>query len=97
MSSKKLLSDEELAAIAQFHDSPLFNEREKLVMRYAEEMCQTAVNVPDALFDQHEPELEYHAVPLSESRRRCRPHFGGPTGPRERARRIRQVPQDAGL
>lgn len=52
VSSKKLLSDEELAAIAQFHDSRLFNACEKLVMRYAEEMCQTSVNVPDALFDQ---------------------------------------------
>lgn len=52
VSSKTLLTDEELADIARFEDSPLFNEREKWVMRYAEAMSQTSVTVPDALFAQ---------------------------------------------
>ena len=52
VSSKTLLTDEELADIAQFENSPLFNEREKWVMRYAEAMSQTSVTVPDALFAQ---------------------------------------------
>ena len=44
------ITDEELAAVSGFRDSPLFGEREKLALEYAEEMSRTPVRVGDALF-----------------------------------------------
>jgi len=51
----------------------------------------------DALPEQHEPQLEYQPVSLPQSRRGCGTHPGGIADPRQRARRLRQVPEDPGL
>lgn len=49
---KQGLSEEQLAGIADFENRGCFDAREKAVMRYAEEMCRTPVEVPDELFAQ---------------------------------------------
>ncbi len=41
---------EKLRALATWRDSPLFDERECLVLEYAEGMTRTPVDVPDELF-----------------------------------------------
>jgi len=46
------LTDDKLAALARFEDSPALDELEKLVLRYTVAMTRTPVEVPDALFDQ---------------------------------------------
>ena len=43
-------TEEKLAALADFETSPLFDEREKTVLRYALAMTETPVEVPDELF-----------------------------------------------
>jgi alkylhydroperoxidase family enzyme len=45
------LTDEEIAAVPQFEASPLFNEREKAALAYAEGMTETPVRIPDELFE----------------------------------------------
>jgi AhpD family alkylhydroperoxidase len=46
------LSDEELLALPNYRNSPLFSERDKLVLEYAVGMSRTPVEVPDGLFAQ---------------------------------------------
>jgi AhpD family alkylhydroperoxidase len=43
------VTDEELLALAQYETSPLFSEVDKLVLKYAEGMSSTPVNVPPDL------------------------------------------------
>lgn len=51
VSSREGISDEELASIADFETSPLYDETDRLVLRYATQMTQTPVEVPDELFE----------------------------------------------
>ena len=44
--------DERLAAVAQWRDSPLFSEAERVALDYAERMTITGQKVDDALFKQ---------------------------------------------
>ena len=44
------ISEEQLAALADHARSPHFSAEEKLVLRYAEAMTKTPVDVPDELF-----------------------------------------------
>jgi alkylhydroperoxidase family enzyme len=44
------VSDQQLLDLAHFETSPAFSELEKLVLRYADAMTNTPVEVPDALF-----------------------------------------------
>lgn len=46
------ISEEKLAALAEYEVSPLFEERERLALRYADAMANTPVEVPAALFDE---------------------------------------------
>jgi alkylhydroperoxidase family enzyme len=41
-----------MAALPEYKTSPLFTEKEKLVLEYADAMTQTPVEMPDALFAQ---------------------------------------------
>jgi AhpD family alkylhydroperoxidase len=52
ISLKKGISDEKIAALADFAQSPLFTPAERAALRYVEEMCRTPVNVPDAVFEE---------------------------------------------
>lgn len=45
------LTDEELLALPDYSTSPLFSERDNLVLDYAVGMSRTPVDVSDALFD----------------------------------------------
>jgi 4-carboxymuconolactone decarboxylase len=53
------VSDQQLLDLAHFETSPAFSELEKLVLRYADAMTNTPVEVPDALF----AELRNHLSP----------------------------------
>jgi len=53
------ISDQQLLDLAHFETSPAFSELEKLVLRYADAMTNTPVEVPDALF----AELRNHLRP----------------------------------
>jgi 4-carboxymuconolactone decarboxylase len=44
------VTEEQLLALADFEHSSAFTDLEKLVLRYAEAMTQTPVEVPDELF-----------------------------------------------
>jgi alkylhydroperoxidase family enzyme len=44
------VTDEELAAVSYFDSSPLFDKRERAVLRYAEQVSKTPVRVPDEIF-----------------------------------------------
>jgi alkylhydroperoxidase family enzyme len=44
------LAEEKLAALADYATSPRFDERERAVLRYADAMTATPVEVPDELF-----------------------------------------------
>jgi alkylhydroperoxidase family enzyme len=46
------ISDEQLQDIAVFESSPHFDQRDKLVLRFAEGMTRTPAAVSDAVFDQ---------------------------------------------
>jgi alkylhydroperoxidase family enzyme len=46
------ISDEQLADLAEFENSNLFDHREKAVLRYAQGMTQTPANVSDATFEE---------------------------------------------
>lgn len=52
------ISDEELLAIAHYHESELFDELDKLVLDYAVGMSRTPVDVPDELFKRLRHELD---------------------------------------
>jgi alkylhydroperoxidase family enzyme len=45
------VSEGQLMSLPDFENSPIFNEVEKLVLRYAVAMTHTPVEVPDALFE----------------------------------------------
>lgn len=45
------LSDEQLLALPRYRESPLFTEREKLVLDYAAGMSRSPVDVSDQLFE----------------------------------------------
>ena len=51
MGSKQGLKNEEISALPEFRNSDFFDEREKLALEYAEEICKTPVNVSDKLFE----------------------------------------------
>ena len=59
MSRNEGISDQQLLDLAHFETSPAFSELEKLVLRYADAMTNTPVEVPDALF----AELRNHLRP----------------------------------
>ncbi len=45
------MSEQELGELLHFESSSLFSEFEKLVLRYAEAISHTPVDVPDELFE----------------------------------------------
>lgn len=47
---QQYVTGEELGAISHFGDSPLFDERERAALEYAEEVSKTPVRVPEQLF-----------------------------------------------
>ena len=47
----KGLTEEKLRALPDYETSPKFDERERTVLRYADAMTLTPVEVPDALFN----------------------------------------------
>jgi AhpD family alkylhydroperoxidase len=51
------LSDEELLALPDYHQSDLFSEREKLALDYTVAVMRTPVEVTDELFDQMKQEF----------------------------------------
>ena len=44
------ITQEKLHALADYAQSPLFSETERLCLEYADHMTRTPVEVPDALF-----------------------------------------------
>jgi len=44
------ISEEELAEISEWRASTRFTAAERAALLFAEEMCQTSVNVPDSVF-----------------------------------------------
>ena len=50
MGRKLGVTEEQLRALADFEQSSVFTDLEKLVLRYAGAMTQTPVEVPDELF-----------------------------------------------
>ncbi|MSV30649.1 MAG: carboxymuconolactone decarboxylase family protein [Bryobacterales bacterium] len=50
MSRKNGITDEEIAAVADFATSGFFNAREKAALVYVDRMCDTPVNVTDEVF-----------------------------------------------
>jgi alkylhydroperoxidase family enzyme len=56
---KQGVTEQQLLALGDFEHSSEFTELEKLVLRYAEAMTQTPVEVPDELFN----ELRRHFSP----------------------------------
>jgi alkylhydroperoxidase family enzyme len=52
LESKELgIPEEKIRALLEYQRSPLFTEEEVIVLRYAEAMTRTPVQVPDDLFD----------------------------------------------
>ncbi len=49
---KEGISEEKIAALDRFEQSPLFTPAEKAALRLAEAMCERSVNVPDSVFDE---------------------------------------------
>jgi alkylhydroperoxidase family enzyme len=45
------LSDEKLDALADYATSPLFDERERTALAYADSVTRTGEDVPDELFE----------------------------------------------
>ncbi len=52
MGREQGISEEQLSALDAFEQSPLFTAAERAVLRYAEEMSRTPVDVPDAVFEE---------------------------------------------
>jgi alkylhydroperoxidase family enzyme len=46
------ITEEQLRGLADYRTSPAFNDMERLVIAYAEEMTKTPVDVPEALFSE---------------------------------------------
>jgi alkylhydroperoxidase family enzyme len=44
------VTEEQLRTLHAYRDSPAFSPQERLVIEYAEAMCQTPVSIPDELF-----------------------------------------------
>ena len=75
--------DERLAAVTNWHDSPLFTEPERVALEYAERMTITGQQVDDALFarlKQHYGEAQIveltAAVALENFRSKFNPALG---------------------
>ena len=51
VSHREGLTNDELAAINEFENSPLFDAKDRAVLRYTTEMTKTPVDVPDEVFD----------------------------------------------
>ncbi len=49
---KQGISEQQLAELGDFGRSSSFNPAERAALRYAEEMCRTPVDVPDAVFEE---------------------------------------------
>jgi|SRR5215471_13792641 len=45
------ISQEKIAAVADYQENPLFTPRERAALRYAEEMSRTSVEVSDEVFE----------------------------------------------
>jgi alkylhydroperoxidase family enzyme len=45
------LTEEKLAALGDYSDSEVFSDEERTVLRYADAMTETPVEVPDELFE----------------------------------------------
>ena len=52
VSSREGISDEEISSIADFESSTLFDETDRLVLRYATQMTETPVEIQDDFFEQ---------------------------------------------
>ena len=50
ISRKAGVTEEQLRQLHAYRDSPVFSLQERLVLEYAEEMCQTPVSISDELF-----------------------------------------------
>ncbi len=50
LSRKAGVAEEQLRSLHAYRDSPAFSPQERLVLEYAEEMCQTPVSISDELF-----------------------------------------------
>ena len=46
------MSEEKLAAIGDYVENPLFTPAERVALRYAEEMTQSSIDVPDEVFEE---------------------------------------------
>jgi alkylhydroperoxidase family enzyme len=46
------LSEEKLAALAEYAENPLFTSAERAALRYTEEMTLASVDVPDDVFEE---------------------------------------------
>ena len=57
MGSELGISDRKILALSSYQTSPLFDEREKLVLEYADAMTITGQDVSDALFARLEEEF----------------------------------------
>lgn len=62
MGRKAGLSEEKLYGLAAFVDSAVFNETEKLVLRYAVAMTETPVEVSDELFAKLRTHLDHRQL-----------------------------------
>ena len=49
--SKAGVSDEKLAALPDYHTSPLYDEAERVALELADALSAASVTVPDELFD----------------------------------------------
>jgi AhpD family alkylhydroperoxidase len=82
------LTDEELLALPDYRESPLFSELDKLVLDYAVGMSRTPADIPDELFGKLRAHLDdgqivelTHFIALENMRGRFNLAFGvGPAG-----------------
>ena len=51
MGREQGLTEEKLAALGTYADSEVFSDEERTVLRYADAMTETPVDVPDELFE----------------------------------------------
>ncbi len=58
----KGISENKLDAIEGFRESDLFSAAEKAALAYAEEMCRTPVEVPDAVFEAVSANFDERAI-----------------------------------
>lgn len=62
MGRDKGISENKLDAIDGFRESDLFSAAEKAALAYAEEMCRTPVEVPDAVFEAVSAKFDERAI-----------------------------------